>query len=143
MARAEENFRASFERLKQGKLCRLDSGSPVSQNNVAKEAGLDPSALRKARFPSLVAEIQKWVTEHCTDAPISLHGATLAARKRNRSLRDRLRAIKTQRDHAFSLLVESDAKILELAFENEELRAKLPPSSVSPFRSDSSNRSHT
>lgn len=45
---AEANFREAVERLKvdAGKL--LPMGTPVSQNNVAKEAGCDPTALKKA-----------------------------------------------------------------------------------------------
>jgi len=55
---AEANFRRAFERLKAGAPKVLPLGTPVSQNNVAKEAGCDSSALRKSRFPCLVAEIQ-------------------------------------------------------------------------------------
>lgn len=33
----------------------------MSQNNVAKEEGCDPTALRKARFPTLEREIQAYV----------------------------------------------------------------------------------
>jgi hypothetical protein len=36
----------------------------LSQNNVAKEVGVDPSALRRARFPELVSEIQDWIESH-------------------------------------------------------------------------------
>ncbi|WP_318351643.1 hypothetical protein [Klebsiella pneumoniae] len=55
---AGEQYRAAFERLKSNKPERLPKGTPVSQNNVAKEAGSDPSALKKARFPLLIAEIK-------------------------------------------------------------------------------------
>lgn len=55
---AEKNFRMAFERLKSGKTTRLPEGAQISQNNVAREAGYDPSALKKARFPTLVYEIQ-------------------------------------------------------------------------------------
>ena len=39
----------------------LPRNTPVTQNNVAKEAGRDPSALRKLRYPRLIREIQKWI----------------------------------------------------------------------------------
>ena len=58
---AEAKFRAAFERLKSSMPRVLDAGAAVSQNNVAKEAGVDPSALRKSRYPSLVSEIQAYV----------------------------------------------------------------------------------
>lgn len=61
MGNAELGFRAAFERLKAGNTLILPLGSPVSQNNIAKEAGKDPSALRKSRYPVLIAEIQAWV----------------------------------------------------------------------------------
>ncbi len=114
MARAEEAFRAAFERLKQGKPELLEKGARVSQNNVAKEAGCDPSALRKSRFPTLVSEIQRWSAEHGGDAPPSPRQKILAQRKKNRSLRDQIESLKAERDHAFSLLVEADAKIVDL-----------------------------
>ena len=58
---AEQRFRQAFERLKANKPKVLEVGTPVSQNNVAKEAGCDPSALRKSRFPALVREIQAYL----------------------------------------------------------------------------------
>ena len=53
MGKAELDFSAAFERLKYGNTLILPPGSPVSQNNVAREAGRDPSALRKSRYPRL------------------------------------------------------------------------------------------
>jgi hypothetical protein len=41
---AELSFRQSFERLKTDEPIRLPKGTPVSQNNVAKEADVDPRA---------------------------------------------------------------------------------------------------
>lgn len=61
MGKAELDFSAAFERLKYGNTLILPPGSPVSQNNVAREAGRDPSALRKSRYPKLVADIQAWI----------------------------------------------------------------------------------
>lgn len=132
--RAESAFREAFDRLKRGKPDILPKGTPVSQNNVAKEAGCDPSALRKSRFPSLIAEIQRWIAEHAPDAPQSLRQTMLAQRGRNRSLREKIEALKIERDHAFSLLVEADAKIIDLIMENIRLQSHLPPSNVTPMQ---------
>lgn len=131
---AESAFREAFDRLKRGKPDRLPKGTSISQNNVAKEAGCDPSALRKARYPSLIAEIQRWITEHAPDAPQSPRQTILAQRGRNRSLREKIEALKAERDHALSLLVEADAKILDLTMENIRLQSHLPPSNVTPIR---------
>ena len=64
ISKAELKFRDAFERLKQDKPDILAKGTPLSQNNVAKEAGVDPSALRRTRFPELVSEIQDWIEAH-------------------------------------------------------------------------------
>ena len=131
---AESAFRAAFERLKWGKPDRLPKGTSVSQNNVAKEAGCDPSALKKARYPSLISEIQRWVTEHASDVPQSPRQTMLAQRSRNRSLREKIGALKAERDHALSLLVEADAKILDLTMENIRLQSHIPPLNITPMR---------
>lgn len=127
---AGEQYRAAFERLKANKPELLPVGTPVSQNNVAKEAGSDPSALKKTRFPLLIAEIQKYVESHVEDRPASVRQVRLAARKKNRSVQERLAAIVQQRDHLASLLVEADATILELMDRVAELERKLPASNI-------------
>ena len=43
---AADQYRDAFERLKLNRPQLLPKGTPVTQNNVAKEAGSDPSALR-------------------------------------------------------------------------------------------------
>lgn len=127
IGRAEKAFREAFDRLKMGKPERLSKDASISQNNIAREAGCDPSALRKARFPALVAEIQRWVTDNSSNSLPSPRQAMLAQRRRNLSLKERIEILIVQRDHALSLLVEADAKIVDLTLENTELRAKLPP----------------
>lgn len=122
---AETHFREAFERLKEGCPDILSKGTPVSQNNVAKEAGLDRTALKKGRFPRLVAEIQRWVDEHQDDAPPSERQKMLAHRARNRSHRERLVVFKEERDHALSLLADADAKILALTKELADAMRKI------------------
>ena len=127
---AETAFRQAFERLKRGKPEILPNGTHVSQNNVAKEAGVDPTALRKSRFPSLIAEIQRYVAEHKEDAPPSPRQTELAQRARNRSLRERINETAIQRDHLASLLDEANMKIVLQAQKIAELEAKLPLSNT-------------
>ena len=134
MGRAEKAFRDAFERLKLGKPVRLPQGTPVSQNNVARETGCDPSALKKSRYPGLINEIQHWINEHNIKAPPSTRQKILTQRKKNRSLKEIINDLKSQRDIAASLLVEADAKILELTMENARLQAMLHSTNVNPIR---------
>lgn len=134
IGRAEQAFREAFGRLKVGKPTHVPKGTPVSQNNVAKEAGCDPSALRKSRYPSLIAEIQRWVEEDGAKGRPSPRQALMAQRSRNRTLREKMEAMKAQRDKALALLVEADATILDLAMENARLQSLLPGSNVTSMR---------
>lgn len=132
---AGEQYRAAFERLKNNTPERLPIGTTISQNNVAREAGSDPSALKKTRFPILIAEIQKYVELHTEDRQPSVRQFNLLARRKNRELRVRLEEIKQQRDQLASLLSEADATILELYDRITELEKQLPASKVLPIDS--------
>ncbi|KQZ79536.1 hypothetical protein ASD55_02220 [Rhodanobacter sp. Root561] len=131
---AEQAFREAFERLKRGKPMRLVKGAPVSQNNVAKEAGRDPSALRKSRYPTLIDDIQRWIEDFALTAPPSPRQTILRKRQRNVELKKRNDEMAVQRDLALSLLVESDARVLYLTKELEHLQALAPTSEVSTLR---------
>ena len=138
IGKAERAFRDAFDRLKRGKPEVLPTDTPVSQNNVAKEAKRDPSALKKARFPGLVREIQDWIQQHAEiPSPPSPRKIVLGARKRNRSLKEKIDTLKIERDLAMSLLVEADAKIVDLTVENARLMALLQTETVTPIRSKS------
>lgn len=130
MGRAELAFRSAFERLKSNVPQLLPKNTSITQNNVAREAGLDPSALKKARFPSLVAEIQNWIEEFGSSKPISARQAKIAQRSRNRDLRQRLEEMKSQRDHALSLLADADAYILALTIQVQRHEAVAKTSNV-------------
>jgi len=131
ISKAELKFRDAFERLKAGKPDILPKGTPLSQNNVAKEAGVDPSALRRARFPELVADIQAWIEAHKDEATTkSPRQMMLAQRSRNRDLKEKVEALEEQRDKALGQLLDVQARILDLTLENQRLRAQLPESNV-------------
>lgn len=130
---ASERYRAAFERLKGNNPERLQKGTPVSQNNVAKEAGCDPSALKKARFPLLIAEIQQYVDAHAEQRPPSVRQVSLLARRKNRGLRERIKEVTQQRDLLASVLSEADATIIELYDRIAELERQLPASNVLPL----------
>ena len=125
MGRAERQFREAFERLKLGNPKRLPKGVRVSQNNVAKEAGTLPSALRPTRYPVLCLEISQWIEQHGGDvAPGPRAGA--AERQRRRDLRAQIKAVEAQRDQALAKLVLLESEFVNLALENERLRTASP-----------------
>lgn len=134
---AEANFREAFERLKAGAPHILPTSSLVSQNNVAKEAGCDPSALRKARFPGLVEEIQSYLATNGQERPISERQQLLKARQASRSKSETIANLKAQRDDAVSRLVESDELIVNLTNRVRDLEARLedlqPSASILPM----------
>jgi hypothetical protein len=120
---AESRFRQAFERLKYGAPKILKPGTPVTQNNVAREAGCDPSALKKARFPALIREIQAYIELH-KDQGFSNRNAT-SKRTANRSKQERLEDMVRQRDQAQSILVSANARIIELSEEVRSLQRQL------------------
>ncbi|BDX01290.1 hypothetical protein MACH16_04880 [Marinomonas pontica] len=141
ISKAELKFRDAFERLKLGKPDIVPKGTPLSQNNVAKEAGVDPSALRRARFPELVSEIQDWIETHKDEQTHkSSRQMMLAQRSRNRDLKEKYKSLEEQRDKALSQLLDAQTCILELTLENQRLRAQLPSSKVTHL-SDRNNLS--
>lgn len=130
---AENSFREAFERLKTNIPQRLPKGSVPHEANVAREAGVSPSALKKHRFPSLVAEIQQWNKEHGIDKSLKPRASEIEGRQTSRSLREKIRSLTNQRDAALSLLVSADTRILALTLECERLRAVENSSSVVSF----------
>lgn len=130
---AADQYREAFERLKLNRPQLLPKGSPVSQNNVAREAGSDPSALKKSRFPSLIAEIKNYVEQHAEERPPSLNQVNILARQKNRALRDRIEQVARQRDQLASLLSEADAKIIELYDRIFELERQVSAPNVLPI----------
>lgn len=125
---AEQNFREAFERLKSNKPQICPIGTIVSQNNVAKEAGTDPSALKKSRFPTLIAEIQQYISN--MDNLPSIRQKELAKKKKRRELKERLEDVTKQRDSLASMLVEADLTILELKdklkhYENSKIESNV------------------
>lgn len=122
---AETNFREAFERLKAGVPKVLPHGTSVSQNNVAKEAGCDPTALKKARFPALVKEIQDYLATHTQTRPPSERQRQLKARQISRSKSETIASLKAQRDDAVSRLVEADESISTLTRRVRDLEARL------------------
>lgn len=127
---AEDRFRQAFERLKAGEPKLLQLGAPVTQNNVAREAGCDPSALKKARFPALVRQIQAYVELHQDDHHST--GKNLKKRTANRTMQKRLEDAIRQRDQAQSILASANTRIIELSEEVQSLQQQLDEIRPSP-----------
>ena len=124
---AEKLFQDAFERLKKDKPIRLPRGTPVSQNNVAKEAGRDPSALRKSRYPRLIRAIQKWIEDNGTAPRARASSASLikGARDKNRQLQARIEELTKQRDKAMARLVIAEESILDMHRRLQDYKARL------------------
>jgi len=128
---AEQRFRKAFNRLKDDKPKVLAKGTPVSQNNVAKEAGKDPSALRRSRFPSLIREIQTYIELYKNDRP-SQRQKMLEQRRQRQEHRDRLKVVEAERDDAQSKLASANRRIIELHEELQMVRMQLDRVRPSP-----------
>ncbi|MBO7822125.1 hypothetical protein [Burkholderia pseudomallei] len=121
---AAQRFQQAFKRLKDGKPEVLPHGTPVSQNNVAKEAGTDPSALRKARYPALIREIQAWVELNSQEK--ALKKQRREQRRRTKTdLETRVKELTAERDDAQSALINAEHAVLELLQEKALLQAQL------------------
>ena len=121
---AEQRFRLAFERLKANKPNVLNPGSVVSQNNVAREAECDPSALRKSRFPSLIREIQAYIEINMQDRP-SKRKELLRQRGLRADMKKRLEEVIAQRDVAQSQLISAQRRVIELTFELQSVKEQL------------------
>lgn len=129
---AEQRFRQAFDRLKADRPKVLKPGTSITQNNVAREAGCDPSALKKARFPALIREIQAYCELHQENA--SSAQKTKRRRAANRSMQERMKDAVRQRDEAASKLISASRRILELTEENRHLQQRLDELSLPPTR---------
>ena len=113
---AEQRFREAFKRLKNGCPQLLPVGALVSQNNVAQEAGCTPSALRRERFPTLVAEIQRHLAQG---------GHTKRSDDRYELALARIAKISAERDATELRYQSAASEVLDLLAELAELKRLL------------------
>lgn len=116
--KAEYDFRMAFERLKNNKPEILPPNSSVTQNNVAREAGRDPSALKKNRYPFLIAEIQAYKKSEVESTPVikKLHD------NRSRTEKQKLASCRKQIDKLSSIVAAQNSYIESLLDEIEILK---------------------
>lgn len=117
---AEKMFRDAFERLKNNKPLVIEKGSKITQNNIAREAGRDPSALKKNRYPLLVLEIQAFVG--------SIEDESVKVKTRNesrvRSDKEKISDYRKQRDKLASIVEAQNSYIEELIDDLERLKSE-------------------
>lgn len=135
---AEQRFREAFERLKINKPQVLKKNTPVTQNNVAKEAGVNPTALKKSRYPTLIREIQAWLEVKKDNDPTP-NAVAKKARDKRRDSRSATKDFQLQRDVAASQLISAQQRIRELTLTVEKLRLKLDKYEPPPTRLKPSN----
>ena len=117
---AEEEFRAAFIRLRNGKPVLLPLDSPVTQNNVAREAGRDPSALRKARYPLLILEIQAYITSKSEQK----RNSKRTTDNRVRTDKQKLTDYRKQIDKLSSIVAAQNSTIEGLLDDIEQLKSE-------------------
>lgn len=116
---AETGFRAAFERLKANKPERLPKNTQVTQNNVAREAGRDPSALKRDRYPLLIMEIRSYIDAIAEVSKAKQQRKDNRTRTQVEQLRDQARQIAK----LASIVEAQDQHIIELMDEIERLKA--------------------
>ncbi|HCG1306833.1 hypothetical protein [Pseudomonas aeruginosa] len=116
---AEQAFRDAFERLKQNKPEVLPAGSPVTQNNIAREARRDPSALKKDRYPLLILEVQAY-TRSQTEQRQAKKKTT---DNRSKTEKQKLADCRNQRERLSSIVAAQNTYIEDLLDEIERLKA--------------------
>lgn len=119
MNKAESTFRAAFERLKAETPINVPKGTKISQNNIAKEAGKHPTALKKDRFPMLVLEIQDYLKQQDIDSEVIDKKKQM---RKLRTLKERLNDCANQRNKLVSIC-EAQHQLIEcLKDEIKDLR---------------------
>lgn len=119
MSKAEALFREAFERLKVNKPINVKAGTKVSQNNVAKEAGKHPTALKKDRFPLLVLEIQDYLKQQELDSDVINKKKRL---RKKRNLEERLSDCIKERDKLAAICEAQNNVIEQLIAEISDLK---------------------
>lgn len=108
----ESDLRAAFERLKSGEVTRVARGTAVTQNNIARETGIDPSAFKKSRYPLLIDEIQRYCLER--DAGEVKGTSQKKPSLPNPDADELVKKAFAERDLALSKLMLAQVKIIEL-----------------------------
>jgi len=138
---AEDEYRNAFKRIVDGKTIRIPKGSPPTLANIAREAGRDPSALKKSRYPIFITEVEEYNSASSLtmdQAERSLTAQLAAARAENKSLREKCSNLCKERDAAqtkilnlqqalvaMNLQLEGEGGLSNIAVMDQHAREKL------------------
>ncbi|NHC04091.1 hypothetical protein G9F31_09960 [Acinetobacter sp. 187] len=115
---AEQSFREAFKRLKSNNPKILPLNSPVTQNNIAREAGRDPSALKKDRYPLLILEIQAYIQSKTEENQVKKKSTD----NRSLTIQKKLANSRQQIDKLSSIVVAQNETIQNLLNEIDLLK---------------------
>lgn len=119
---AEVEYRKAFNRIIEGKAVRVGKTASPTLANIAREAGKDPSALKKSRYPGFIGEVEAFnqVSSSVKDeTDRSLTAQLKSARQENKRLREEYELLSIERDLSHSRVLNLQQAIVELSFEIE------------------------
>ncbi|MBH1494018.1 hypothetical protein JY423_02140 [Stenotrophomonas maltophilia] len=131
---AESKFRAALARIIDGSALNVERNAQITQNNVAREAGVDPSALRASRYPALVMEIRDLAGMARADVGSMGHKPHRPRSEERRNEKQRYQDMKRQRDHAAALLASADSEVLRLMLRVRDLERHIEETSPGMVR---------
>nr|WP_198984178.1 hypothetical protein [Herbaspirillum sp. ASV7] len=121
---AAKMYLDAFKRLAFNIPENLEKGTVVSQNNVAKEAGKDASALKRSRFPGVIRKIQTYV-ELTNSDETKKQARNAKVQKGKLSLQALVTTLKLQLGESQSKVLSTERKIIELIQENADLKTRI------------------
>jgi len=93
--------------------------------NIAREAGRDSSAFKRARYPDLIRDVQAYLAERSVAARPSKAAEVEGARRRSRELRQDKQTLQRQFEAVSAELLAARAKVIELTQTVARLEAQL------------------
>lgn len=124
---AELEYREAFERIVNGCPIRIPAGSLPTLANIAREAGRDPSALKKSRYPAFVRDVEQHnelVSSLSGNRDRSLSSQLSGARQENRELGKEKEQLSIEKYKLQSDCLNLQSAILAMALELDEYRPK-------------------
>ncbi|KIY40750.1 hypothetical protein TZ03_11455 [Pseudomonas sp. 10-1B] len=130
---AEFEYRKAFRRIVEGKALRVGKMAPPNLANIAREAGKDPSALKKSRYPIFISEVESFnnnVNSAGERIDRSLSTQLKAARSENKKLRESYEQLTIERDESHSRVLNLQLALVEMSFGVDGVEK---PSSIANF----------
>lgn len=121
---AAQMYLDAFKRLATNAPINLGKGTPVTQNNVAKEAGKDPSALKLSRFPGVIKKIKIYL-ELTSGEELKKRVLNAKVKKGKLSLKARVSALTEELSESQSKLLSVERRLVEALEETAELKEQL------------------